>query len=526
MQKAFTAILVAGLILVLTSCKKNPDIDIERFEFTNEQVSVLDNSTTISGSYSFSGNIKGITVLVAENESLTSTNSFAAKVDLVGKTFSATLDDLKPATTYYYCFSVDFGLINPYRTATKTFSTIANAPTVVILETTALDCTSYSIKCEVVTDGGLEVTERGICWSTSGNPTLNNETAQHNAGGTGQYSIRLDNLSTGTKYHVRAYARNSIGISYSDTKQFTTCTETFPPTVSSVKITDITYHSAICHGEVISNGGLPLTVRGVCWGLNPEPTINEHAIAAEGTAIGSYTVVIDDLAPCTTYYARCYATNEKGTSYGEALTFTTFSGELKVTTLDVTDITATSAKSGGRVTNEGAGVLTECGICWGTEENPTIVGSISASSSNEGVFEIVMEDLSPGTTYHVRAYATYDNETTYGEDKSFTTLVQLPTVITGDISIISATSIQIKGFVADDGGASVTERGFCLSQNPLIFITNQNIICGTGTGDFSTTIKSLKPGTTYYVKAYAINSAGTAYGETKQFTTSTLTKDY
>lgn len=438
MQKTLTAILVAGLILILTNCNKNPDIDIERFEFTDEQVSVQDNSTTITGSYSFSGNIKGITVLVAENESLTQTSSYAATVDLKDKTFSATLDDLKPATTYFYYLSVDFGFDNPYRTEAKTFrttSTIGHKPTIVILETTELDCTTYIIKCEVVSDGGLEVTERGICWSTSDNPSLNDETAQHNTGGTGQYSIRLDDLSTDTEYHVRAYAKNSLGISYSDTKQFTTCIETFPPSVTSVKITDITYNSAICHGEIVSDGGLPLKECGVCWSLKPAPTINEHFIVAEGTAIGPYTVVIEDLTPETTYYVRCYAINDNGTSYGEELSFS-------------------------------------------TEQLPPII-------------------------------------------------IQPPTVITEPITNITTFSAKLTGTVTDDGGAPVKERGFCFSRDSTFFLTNSNIICGTGIGEFTITIENLTPGTTYYVKTYAINESDyTGYGDIKRFTTRILNKDF
>lgn len=505
--------------MAITNCKKNPDIDIEPFEITSENVSVQNNTAILTGAFSFSGNVEGITVLVSENESLTPSSSFAAKVDPKNKTFSATLMDLKHATTYYYCYSVDLGATNPYRTEAKAFSTTGNAPTVVILETVSLDCTTYRIKCEVVSDGGQEVTERGICWSAFGVPSLNNETAQHDAGGTGQYNIRMEDLAMGTKYYVRAYAKNSVGVSYSDTKQFLTCTETTHPTVSTVEISDITYHSVVCHGDVISNGGLPLTERGVCWGVEPDPTINVHAVIAEGTAIGPYTVTIDGLAPNTTYHARCYATNEKGTAYGETLTFITTQGEPTVITLNVTSITAYTAKSGGNVTNEGVSSVIERGICWSDKENPTIADNHNHSGTGEGVFEIVMSGLNPGITYHVRAYAKNQEYLSYGSDIEFTTSVTTPAVTTDQVFDITQTSAKLQGTLTNNGGAPDTEKGFCWNTVGNPNINDNRISCGTGTGTYLASMNNLTPGTKYYVKAYATNSTGTGYGIVKSFTT-------
>jgi len=89
---------------------------------------------------------------------------------------------------------------------------------------------------------------------------------------------------------------------------------------------------------------------------------------------------------------------------------------------------------------------------------------------------------------------------------------KLATITTTAPSPLSTTSLISGGNVTDNGGDSVSERGICYSTSSNPTTNSNKILCGSGNGLFTATITSLVPNTTYYIKAYAINSAGTAYG--------------
>ena len=95
----------------------------------------------------------------------------------------------------------------------------------------------------------------------------------------------------------------------------------------------------------------------------------------------------------------------------------------------------------------------------------------------------------------------------------------LPVLMTSPVTYVSEQSVICEGNITDDGGGDITERGICwgTSQNPTI--TNDKLISGSGTGSFTCTIDGLITNTQYYMRAYAINSAGTGYGPQITFRT-------
>ncbi len=194
---------------------------------------------------------------------------------------------------------------------------------------------------------------------------------------------------------------------------------------------------------------------------------------------------------------------------------------LLVKTDGISGISAISCSATGTIIHLGKGGATEHGFVWSKVQNPTIQVETRVqlgSKSTTGKFSETLSGLSAGTTYNVRAYATDDNGTVYGDEKQFTTLSpSIPTLTTSSISGITETSAQSGGSVTDDGGSTVTARGVCwsTSQNPTI--SNSKTTDGSDVGSFTSSMTGLSCGTTYYVRAYAINSAGTGYGTQVSF---------
>jgi hypothetical protein len=194
-----------------------------------------------------------------------------------------------------------------------------------------------------------------------------------------------------------------------------------------------------------------------------------------------------------------------------------------VITLDVSNITAYSATCGGNVTDDGNTTVTERGVCWSTSHNPTVSNSHTTDGSGIGSFTSSITGLSANTTYYVRAYATNSAGTAYGEERTFTTSasVSLPTVTTSSVSSITLSTATCGGNVTNDGNATVTARGVCWSTSHNPTVSNSHTTDGSGTGNFTSSITWLSANTTYYVRAYATNSVGTAYGNEVLFTTNT-----
>lgn len=137
---------------------------------------------------------------------------------------------------------------------------------------------------------------------------------------------------------------------------------------------------------------------------------------------------------------------------------------------------------------------------------------------SENVFSYSFTGLTAGNTYYVRAYATNNEGTAYGEEVSFV-MLNVPTVTTTTVSSIANTTATSGGNVISDGGATVSARGVCWSTSHNPTTSNSKTTNGTGTGSFTSSLTGLTAGTTYYVRAYATNSAGTAYGNEVSFTT-------
>ena len=317
---------------------------------------------------------------------------------------------------------------------------------------------------------------------------------------------------------MRSYATNSIGTGYGNEISF----DTNPVTVPVLTTTDassIGTTTAVSGGVITSDGGANVTSKGVCWSVTTNPTIADSK--AEGTGNGTFTSNITGLLPATTYHLRAFATNSAGTSYGNEISFTTLSVSVPtVTTATITVFTMTTANAGGNVTADGGGSVTARGVCYATTASPTLSNSVVTGGAGLGKFTASVTGLLPSTTYHVRAYATNSAGTAYGNDVQFTTTAaSVPTITTTVISSLNTTSAVSGGTITSNGGAVISQSGICWSSSANPTTADSRTTDGSTSGSFSSTMTGLTMATTYYVRAYATNSSGTAYGNQIMFNT-------
>ena len=127
--------------------------------------------------------------------------------------------------------------------------------------------------------------------------------------------------------YVRAYAINRTGVSYGSSKSFITLEAgggNTVPVVTTNPVSAITATSAVCGGNVTSDGGLAITRRGICWSTSPHPNISTGQVADDNqNETGTYSCTMTGLTPNTTYYVCAFAVNDEGPGYGEEKTFTT-----------------------------------------------------------------------------------------------------------------------------------------------------------------------------------------------------------
>lgn len=193
-------------------------------------------------------------------------------------------------------------------------------PSLTTLNPSSVSTSGIAIGGNVFKDGDAPVTVRGMCWSTSPEPTIANSKTSDGSG-LGTFTRTISGLSLGTTYYVRAYATNSVGTSYGNQITATTATSTIP-TVVTTAVTLIDGNSANSGGNVTSNGGATVTSRGIVWDTVAGPTIGLTTKTVNGSGNGVFTSNMTGLTINTLYYVRAYATNSAGTGYGNQLTFT------------------------------------------------------------------------------------------------------------------------------------------------------------------------------------------------------------
>jgi hypothetical protein len=312
-----------------------------------------------------------------------------------------------------------------------------------------------------IENNGNAITAKGLVWSTAPEPKLlENEAGNTNMGfGLGSFTSQMTELTANTTYYVRAYAANTIGTGYGSEVSFTTLAS-----VATSPVETFSASSAKAGGMIPDQGNGTISARGVVMSpTDNTPEIDEDGVSkySAGSGTGEFSTQIEYLAPNTTYYARAYATNESGTSYGETVSFTT-EQDINLTTKSATEITGNSAMSGGSE----EGTVTESGICWNTTGNPNIDDdSKTETGETGGNFNSEITGLALNTTYYIRAYQINDSGVIYGDEKTFTTLAEGVNIRNTDTDGDGKDNMNFLGTATPDGEKSILSMGFQIATN-------------------------------------------------------------
>ncbi len=460
--------------------------------------------------------------------------------------FHYTVSNLQLATRYYYQAYAQSAMGITYGDVLY-FDTQAEMPTVLTLDVMDVKASKATVTGNVTATGGAYVTHRGVCWSTAQNPTLN-DSHTDDGNGLGVFTSHITGLTPDTTYYVRAYATNSVGTAYGDQRSFTT---TSPFFCGFDTVTD--YDGNVYHTVEIGQQ---------CWMKENLRTIHyaDGSIIPVGTELSettAYRYYPNDNSANVPIYGYLY--NWAAVMHGAASSNANPSGVQGICPEgwhvpsgaewmqlihyvrsqsqywcngDSSFIVQALASPTGYIYQSGSPFDSPYTIKGGNpnEYNATGFSALlagNALANNFGisalfhstdptkVFCMSKDAFSPtlqGFNAPISVRCLLDDSGLGGS------VVAEPSVTTQMVTDITSCSAQCGGFVSGRGGADVTSRGVCWSTVPNPTVNDSHTADATGNGGFKSVLSGLTPGTTYYIRAYATNSVGTAYGEERSFT--------
>ena len=293
-----------------------------------------------------------------------------------------------------------------------------------------------------------------------------------------------------------------------------------PAEMATWKSDGITSTSVELSGIVVAAGD-GITEYGVAWGLTENPTTDVNKTVADKVEKAVYWVTVEGLEHLTTYHYRAYVIMTNGeTLYGENDTFSTLANIATVNTSEAAGVTDIFAQITANVPYDGKAEVTAKGVCWNTVTTPTVENDTTLNGNGLGEFTADLKGLWPATTYFARAYAINSVGVAYSTEVTFTTNNGVAILTTDSVRDITKTTANVYGNVLAAGGVDITERGFVYgtTENPTVDDTKL-VDAENTTGEMTAALADLASGTTYFIRAYATNSLGTAYGANIEFST-------
>ena len=521
-MKTKLILTAALLIAVFSGCKKEKYLAAS-FGVSNTTETVYTTAAGLEATFSYPGTKYVIRVDVSERQDMSEAVHYDVKVN--GDKLTAYVTGLKANTTYYYRYSNDtgFGILSNEQKSFKTNH--YSVPAVTTAEVSEI--TGSSAKCggNVICDGGFAVTARGVCWSTSPNPTVS-DSHTTDGSGMGSFTSSITGLTENTPYYVRAYATNSKGTSYGEQKSFT---------------------NNFVNGHAYVDFGLP---SGLLWA-----TCNLGADKPAGYGWYFMWGSVAEGGDSNCSWANCPGNG--GNSSYNADAFSTWKVDNLTDDVLKPEVDAARVNWGGgwrmptsaewrelynNTNSEWAGKYHSTGVAGRiftskTDSSKSIFlpaagdryGTVVNDAGSDGYYwSSSLNSSNPNYAYYMYFRSNLVSPHGNGNNRCLGFSVRpvcagqsisAPAVTTSSVSNITQTTATCGGNVICDGGFAVTARGVCWSTSPNPTVSDSHTTDGSGTGSFTSNITGLTANTTYYVRAYATNSAGTSYGEQKSFTT-------
>ena len=426
-------------------------------------------------------------------------------------------------------------------------------PTVITLQATNVTGTSAQCGGNIPSDGGSAITARGICWSVSSNPTIDGDHTM-NGTGAGTFYANLYDLQSGTTYHVRAYATNSIGTEYGNEVTFTTATPTVDgepcPGMPTVTDVDGNIYNTVAIGQQcwmkenlkttqFSDGtSIPWSSSNSTVPARYNPGGNASNVSTYGYLYNWYAVMNGN-ASSNSNPSPVQGVCPSGWHVPSNMEWSQLTGYVSAFTDFQCDNNAQNiAKALAATTNWSAIGSILCAVGYNTNLNNATGfsalpgGTRTGSVGTDGYFwTCTQSDVSTAYAIHL-AYNSpsltvgADNAKTAGYSVRCVSDIAIgggvtQVVVTGGVTSITENSAVCGGSVIMDNGSSVTARGVCWSTSPHPTVDGPHTVETAALGGFTSNLTGLEGGTTYYVRAYAVIGGEIYYGNEIFFTTLT-----
>jgi uncharacterized protein (TIGR02145 family) len=403
------------------------------------------------------------------------------------------------------------------------------------------------------TNPGSGVFERGIVWSSSPNPTLSSNKSVVGKGGFG-FTHNFGGLTVGLQYYVKAYARTSAGVYYSPEIGFTPIPDLPCPGIPSVTDVDGNLYHTVQIGtqcwtqsnlkvSKYRNGdGIPTGLSNTNWlnSISGSFAIYNNDPLNDGLygKLYNHYAVMDSRGLCPTGWhvptdsewdvmvkyldpiadTSCTSCIQSWIAGGMLKSISTepLIGGWSLPNAGADNSSGFTAVPGGHRDNGG-------GFGWNGYATVLWTSTVINGPPNSGASSRYLYSSSGhiSKTY-AHSFPTGLSVRCLRDSVSSGTSMVIPTVTTSSFTAVTSNSATTGGDVVQDGGAPVTARGVAYGTSSSPTTTGTITNDGTGTGVFTSTLAGLTPSTTYYVRAYATNSVGTAYGNEVSFTTAPL----